>query len=166
MINSVFDYFKVEKKHSVYCIVLGLLSVLLTIIFLVISEPLYNGIAYSLFAFGMIQLVIGINVYLRCDMDSVSVDHFVHKDFNYLKGHEIPRMELEIKNLIVYSYAEIGCIALGLLLWLYCNPLTLAKGIGIGLVIQSTIMLVVDFLAEQRGRVYLNFLKSLLKQES
>ncbi len=166
MVYSVFDYFKAEKKHSVYCIVLGLISVMLTIIFLAQSEPFYNGVAYSLVAVGVIQLVIGVNIYLRSDLDSVGVDHFMHKDFNFIKDQEIPRMELQIKNLIVYSYVEIGCIALGLLLWLYCNPLTLSKGVGIGLVIQSSVMLVIDFLAEQRGKIYLNFLKSLLKQAS
>ncbi|WP_309640968.1 hypothetical protein [Flavobacterium sp.] len=166
MTDSVLHYFKAEKKDSIYAIFLGLFSVVLTICFLIKGHPFYNGMSYAFIAIGLIQLVAGTTVYLRSDMDIVSIDYFIHKDMNIIKEKEIPRMELIMKNFAVYRKAAIVCITLGLLLWLCCQPLTLGKGIGIGLTIQSTIMLILDYLAEQRGKVYLNFLQSLLNQES
>ncbi|WP_298224097.1 hypothetical protein [Flavobacterium sp.] len=165
MVDSVYHYFKAEKKDSAYCIFMGLFSLVLMVYFLAKGTPFYNGISYAFAAIGVIQLVVGGMVYLRSDMDIVSISYFIQKDFDMIKDKEIPRMEMHVKNLALYFKAEIGCIALGLMLWFFCPSLSLGKGIGIGLVIQSSMMCFLDYLAEQRGKVYLDFLKSLLKQE-
>ena len=70
-----------------------------------------------------------------------------------------------MRHLTIYSWIEMGCIVLGLLLFLFCQPLTLGKGIGMGLLIQASVLLILDYFAEQRGKVYLNLLKSLFHQQ-
>lgn len=165
MVEAVFHYFKAEKKESLFWIVIGVVSVLLTFYFLLTkNHPYYNGLAYVLIAIGLIQLVHGISIFKKGNMNLVSVDYFIQKDIESIKSKEIPRMEVEMKYLKIYSWIEMGCIILGLLLFLFCNPHTLGKGIGLGLLIQASILLILDYFAEQRGKVYLNFLKSLFHQ--
>jgi len=166
MVEAVFHYFKAEKKESLFWIGIGVVSVLLTFYFLLIkSHPYYNGLAYVLITIGVIQLVHGISAFKKGNLNMVSVDYFVQKDLDSIKSKEIPRMEVEMKHLTIYSWIEMGCIVLGLLLFLFCRPHTLGKGIGLGLLIQSSVLLILDYFAEQRGKVYLNFLKSLFHQQ-
>ena len=165
MIDSVLYYFKAEKKASIYCIVVGLFSIALTIYFLLKGQPFYNGLSYALISVGLIQLIAGATIYFRSDMDVARVDYFIQKDFDIIKEKEIPRMDFQLKNLAIYRKVEIIFFVLGLMLWFSCKSLTLGKGIGIGLTIQSLIMFIFDYLAEQRGKVYFNFLKSIMIQQ-
>jgi hypothetical protein len=166
MVEAVFHYFKAEKKESLFWIGIGVVSVLLTFYFLLIkSHPYYNGLAYVLITIGVIQLVHGISAFKKGNLNMVSVDYFVQKDLDSIKSKEIPRMEVEMKHLTIYSWIEMGCIILGLLLFLFCRPFTLGKGIGMGLLIQASVLLILDYFAEQRGKEYLNFLKSLFHQQ-
>jgi hypothetical protein len=161
--DSVAQYFKEEKKESVYFVCYGFVACLIGLLFLLIKkEPFYNAISYVFFAFGLIQLVVGSTVYLRCDLDTVRVSHFIEKEIKSIYDYEIPRMELVMKNFLIYSWIEIALIAIGIVLFLLFESKSFTKGLGIGLVIQSSIMLVLDSLAEKRGRDYLNYLMSLV----
>lgn len=166
MVEAVFHYFKAERRESLIWIGIGVVSVLLTFYFLLTkSHPFYNGLAYVLITIGLIQLVHGISAFKKVNLNMVGVDYFIQKDLNSIKTNEIPRMELEMRYLTIYSWIEMGCIVLGLFLFLFCQPLTLGKGIGMGLLIQASVLLILDYFAEQRGKVYLNFLKSLFHQQ-
>ena len=114
------------------------------------------------FAFGLVQLVVGITVYMRCDLDTVRVSHFIEKEIKSINDYEIPRMELVMKNFLIYSWAEIALIAVGVVLFLFFESKSFGNGVGMGLIIQSSITLVLDYLAEKRGKVYLNYLMSLV----
>jgi hypothetical protein len=46
-------------------------------------------------------------------------------------------------------------------MFLYFEPNTLWKGVGLGLAIQASFMLLLDFFAESRGKTYLEFLQQL-----
>lgn len=79
-----------------------------------------------------------------------------------IQAEEIPRMEKVMKSFALYKRIEIGIIITGLFLFFYFTEYTVTKGLGLGLFIQATLMLVFDFFAESRGRVYLDWLRSLL----
>jgi hypothetical protein len=66
-----------------------------------------------------------------------------------------------MKNFNTYKWVEIGLLIIGLCMFLYFSPISLLKGLGLGLLIQSSFMLILDFFAESRGKEYLEFLKSL-----
>ena len=120
MVEAVFHYFKAEKKESLFWIGIGVVSVLLTFYFLLIkSHPYYNGLAYVLITIGVIQLVHGISAFKKGNLNMVSVDYFVQKDLDSIKSKEIPRMEVEMKHLTIYSWIEMGCIILGTVPILY-----------------------------------------------
>lgn len=160
--DSVTQYFSEEKKESLFFIGLGFIACLTAIFYLVVKrEPFYNGISYAFIAIGLIQLVVGISVYMRCDYDTARVLHFLEKEIKNIKDYEIPRMELVMKNFFIYRWVEIALILIGLILFLSFEAKTIGLGIGIGLFIQASITLFLDYLAEKRGLIYLDYLRSL-----
>ena len=67
-----------------------------------------------------------------------------------------------MKNFIIYRWVEIGLIVLGMLLLFFGQSQSIWKGLGLGLMIQSSIMLFLDYFAEVRGKEYIEFLKTLI----
>ena len=160
--EPVTQYFKEEKKESVFFILIGLLSVLVSLFFLFVRDEAYfAGISYAIISIGLVQLVVGTTILLRSDIDIVRVNHFIERERKSIRDYEIPRMEQVMKNFVIYCWVEIGLIILGFLLFLNFDTKTMGKGLGLGLVIQSSIMLFLDFLAEKRGKEYISFLTSL-----
>lgn len=164
MTEAVHDYFKAQKKDSIYFMALGFVSLALAIFFLSKANAYFNGMAYVLLASGFVELISGMTVYARCEMDRISVSYFIQKDFELIQQREIPRMELLIKEYAIFWKAEVGCIVLGLVLWMLCGPMSLGKGIGLALIVQALVLLVFDYMSLQRGANYLNFLQSLKPQ--
>ena len=66
-----------------------------------------------------------------------------------------------MKNFVLYRRIEIALIIYGIILYFYFQPQTFWKGIVLGLSIQISFMLFLDYYAESRGEVYLMFLQSL-----
>jgi uncharacterized membrane protein len=162
IMESVSNYFKAEKKDSVFFIAIGFLTCLLSFFYLFIKkEPYYNGISYAFISIGLIQLVVGISIYLRSDIDNVRVNYCIQKDIIAIKKEEIPRMKKVMFNLVIYRWVEISLIIISMFLLFYFASKSIGKGLGLGLLIQSSIMLLLDYFAEQRGKIYLDFLTSL-----
>lgn len=160
--ESVTHYFKAEKKESVYFVAIGFFMCILSLFYLFIKkEPYYNGISYAFISIGLIQLVVGITIFLRSDFDKVRVNYCIQKDLIAIKKEEIPRMNTVITNFVIYRWVEITLIVISIFLIFFFASKTIGKGIGIGLLIQSSIMLLLDYFAEQRGKIYLDFLTSL-----
>ena len=161
--NAITQYFGEEKRESIYFICIGFISFSISLFYLLFrKEPHLNGIAYAIVSIGLIQLVVGITVYLKSDLDTVRVMHYVEKEIKSIEDYEIPRMLVVIKHLVIYRWVEIALIIIGFLLVFIFEPKSLGNGLGIGLVIQTTIMFVLDYNAEKRGKAYLDYLKSLL----
>lgn len=72
-------------------------------------------------------------------------------------------MKEVMKNFVIYRYVEIIVIILGLILFFYFPIHTFWRGIGIGLFIQVSLMLSLDYFAEKRGAKYLEYLTTLEK---
>ena len=160
--ESVTHYFKAEKKESVYFVAVGFLMCILSLFYLFVkNEPYYNGISYAFISIGFIQLVVGISIFFRSDIDNVRVNYCIQKDLIAIKKEEIPRMKTVMSNFLIYRWVEITLIVISLFLIFFFASKTIGKGIGIGLLIQSSIMLLLDYFAEQRGKIYLDFLTSL-----
>jgi hypothetical protein len=66
-----------------------------------------------------------------------------------------------MQKFVLYRRVEISLLVLGLLFFFYFNPESLIKGLGIGLAIQSALMLFLDYFAKKRGFEYLDFLKNV-----
>lgn len=112
-------------------------------------------------AIALIQLVVGLSVYFRSPKDIQRVNTFIKEAPSKIQAEEIPRMQTVNRNFIIYRWVEIALVVIGIILFLFASKLTLAKGLGLGLSIQAGLMLLLDYFAESRALVYLNYLKDL-----
>jgi len=72
-------------------------------------------------------------------------------------------MKVVMKNFIIYSYVEIALAIIGLTLFFLFAKLPFFKGIGLGLIMQASLMLTLAYFAEKRGAEYLKFLRMVCK---
>jgi multidrug transporter EmrE-like cation transporter len=160
--EQISKYFNAEKSESLLFVVVGVVAILLSAYFFIkVKQPFYNGMAYSLIAIAIIQLIVGGEVYFRSPKDITRVNQIVQTETIKIQTEEIPRMEIVMKKFVLYRWIEIGCLLIGVLMFFYFPPMTLLKGVGIGLAIQAGFMLLLDYFAEERGEIYLNYLQSI-----
>ncbi len=160
--EQISKYFNAEKYESVLFVLVGLFALLFAAYFLVkVKLPFYSGMAYPLIAVALIQIVVGTSVYFRSPKDILRVNNIVEHEKSKIYAEEIPRMEVVMKNFVIYRWIEIILLLVGIIMFFYFEPNTLWKGVGLGLSIQASFMLILDFFAESRGKTYLEFLEKL-----
>ncbi len=160
--EQISKYFYAEKYESVLFVFVGVIAISFATYFLVkIKQPFFIGMAYPLIAVALIQIVVGSSVYFRSPKDIVRVNKIVQADKPKIKTEEIPRMELVMKNFSIYKWVEIALILFGIIMFFCFQPMTIWRGVGLGLLIQSAFMLLLDFFAESRGRIYLEYLQNI-----
>lgn len=162
--DAIIHYFAEEKITGIFITILGVLSLLLACIFLfVIKYSFFKGMAIPLLTIGMMQLVAGGFIYLRTPKDIIRVENMVRLDPQKIITQELPRMQKVMDNFIIYRLIEMCLIALGLFLFIryYNSTQSFWKGFGLALVIQATILLTADWVAQQRGKEYVNYLITL-----
>jgi uncharacterized protein YpmS len=160
--EQISKYFNAEKSESLLFVVVGIVALLLSAYFLVkMKQPFYNGMAYPLIVVALIQLTVGSSVYFRSPKDIDRVNQIMQTETAKIQTEEIPRMETVMKKFVLYRWIEIALVGIGIALFLYFQPMTLWKGIGLGIAIQSSFMLLLDYFAESRGKVYLDYLQRL-----
>ena len=164
MIQEVRSYFDAEKFESTIFITAGIIAFITAFWFwFKVKDSLYTGIAFPLLIIALIQLVVGSSIYFRSPKDTTRVENYISNDKTKINEVEIPRMNTVMKNFVLYRYVEIILILAGLFLIFFFSGNEFVKGIGIGLNIQSALMLIFDFFAEKRGTEYLIYLKNLVK---
>lgn len=160
--TSIEKYFNAERTESIVFILVGVIAMAIAIYFFVkLRQPYYSGIAYALIVIALIQLTVGSFIYIRSPKDIEATNHMILNEPSKIQTEEIPRMEMVIKNFILYRWIEIGLILMGLFLFFSFSDKSIWKGLGLGLIIQSGIMLVLDYFAESRGKEYLEYLQGL-----
>jgi hypothetical protein len=157
-LDFIKNYFTQEKIESIFFIFIGMISISFALInWFVIKYSLYKGLAYPLFVIGLIQLGVGITIYNRSPNDILRVENLFKMETQKIQTEEIPRMEKVIENFLLYKWIEIAFIIIGVILFIYCKNSSAVfwKGIGLGLIIQATIMFSLDIIAEKRATTYL-----------
>ncbi len=161
-INFIENYFAQEKIESVCFILIGVIAICFALINLfIIKYSFYKGLAYPLLVIGLIQLGVGTTIYSRSPKDIMCVEHLVKVETQKIQTEEIPRMEAVIENFFLYKMIEIVLIISGVILFFCCKKSSYVfwKGIGLGLIIQATLILSLDIIAEKRAAAYLKQLE-------
>lgn len=160
--DKISKYFNAERAESLLFILVGVLAITFAIYcFVKLKQPYYNGMAYALIVVGLIQITVGGSVYFRSPKDIIRVNNIMQTDKTKIQSEETPRMVTVMKNFVLYRWVEIALLIIGFILFFVFKTETLWKGFGIGLSIQSGFMLLLDFFAERRGKVYLEYLQNL-----
>ena len=91
------------------------------------------------------------------------METYLSENTEMIQKEEIPRMEKVMRNFIIFRFTEIILIIIGIILMYGARQNSLWNGIGVGLFIQSSTVLLLDFFAERRGEVYLAYLRTLVE---
>lgn len=157
-------YFIAEKQESLLFILIGLAGIIAAaIFFFFLKTGFYKGAALPLLLIGLLLGVVGYTVYKRSDDDRKRNVYAFDMNPGDLKTKEIPRMEVVMKNFVIYRWVEIVLLLAGAALYIYFtrnNAHDFWRGLGLGLAVMSLLALTADYFAEKRGHVYLNGLKA------
>ena len=160
-VEFVADYFQAEQNESIAFIVAGLFLTSLTIAMAIYYRTNFaKGVAISVMAIGVIQVVVGTTVYLRSPKDIIRVEEAIYTTPDTILTEEIPRMQSVMEAFEVYRWTEILLMLVGTILMAW-RKRALMQGLGLGLTLQALIMLILDLFAEARGEVYLQQLMDL-----
>jgi hypothetical protein len=160
--NHVIKYFNGEKVESYFFILIGVIALVLAFyFFLVLKTSFWKGVAIPFVIVALLELVVGYTIVTRSPLDIKRVESFIKKEPQNIKSLEIPRMAKVLKNFVVFRYIEIALILLGIILMYSSMNDTFWRGIGLGLFIQASIVLSLDFFAERRGHIYLEYLTQI-----
>lgn len=163
MEQHLIPYFTAEKQESVLFMVVGLVAIAVSAWLWIRGGP-YRGMLYPLAAIAAIQLVVGSTVYFRTVSQVAALSALYESDPVVYKAEETKRMEAVVKNFVIYRYIEITLLVAGILLMLGLRHNELWHAVGIGLAVQSALMLTLDYFAEKRAGEYLHFVTGLLGQ--
>lgn len=155
------NYFTEEKIESLFYIIIGSIAILLALTFLlIIKYSFFKGFAIPLLLVGIMQLMIGSIIYTRTPKDIIRLEQQIKNQSQFIQNNEIPRMETVLQSFMIYKWIEISFMIIGIILItiFYKSPQTFWKGLALGLLIQASLMLCLDVIAEQRAENYLQFL--------
>lgn len=163
--NPVIKYFNGEKAESYIFILIGVIALAMALYFIfVLKTAFWKGLAIPFIIVASLEFIVGYTIVTRSPKDIIRVETFIQKEPLSIKTLEIPRMEKVMSNFVVFRYAEIALIILGIALMYSSMNDTFWRGIGLGLFIQASIVLCLDFFAERRGHTYLEHLKEFVEK--
>ncbi|MEO7852938.1 MAG: hypothetical protein ABIR94_11900 [Rubrivivax sp.] len=154
------DYFAAEKLEALLFIAVGVGAIAWAGWLLRRRSPL-RGMAGPLVAVALIQLVVGASVYLRTEGQVDALARQLQEQPAAFQADEGARMKTVINSLERYKQIEIGLLALGMALVVLLRNRAFWFAFGLGLVLQSGLMLALDFFAEARAREYFRLLLAL-----
>ena len=158
-VDFIKNYFTQEKIESLFFIFIGIVAISFSLInWFIIKYSFYKGLAYPLLIIGIIQLSVGTVVFIRTPEDIARVEHIVKAERSKINTEELPRMKKVIQNFTIYKWIELALILVGISLFFLCKNSNVRfwKGLGLGLMIQASLMLTIDTVAENRAAVYVN----------
>jgi hypothetical protein len=160
MHEGLIAYFLAEKRESLLFMGAGVAALLASILLFRSSSP-YRGMIGPLALIALIQLGVGGAVYFRTDAQIAELTALLEKDPPAYVAKELPRMEKVSSSFTTYKFAEIALLAAGIAMTFLFRGRDVPYSIGVGLIIQPSLMLVLDLFAERRADVYIEQIKAL-----
>ena len=163
--NSVVKYFNGEKSEGYIFILIGVIAFAMALyFFFAFKTSFWKGVAVPFIIVALLEFIVGYTIVTRSSKDIIRVQTYITTEPLKIQIDEIPRMEKVLGNFVIYRYVEIALIILGIVLMYSSMNDTFWRGIGLGLFIQASIVLSLDFFAERRGHVYIVYLQELVEK--
>lgn len=160
--NPVIKYFNGERAESFLFLALGIVGVVISsYLFSLKVSSYWKGFAIPFIMVSVLEIIVGISLIYRSPKDIIRVEDYIKNEQIKIKIDEKPRMEKVMKNFVVYRYVEIALIFIGAILYFAFANSDFWRGLGLGLLIQASIVLTLDYFAERRGFIYLEYLNSI-----
>jgi hypothetical protein len=161
MHQGMLAYFLGEKRESLLFIAAGAVAITASILLYRSASP-YRGMIGPLTLIALIQLGVGGSIYFRTDAQVAELSALLKSDAAAYAEKELPRMEKVSQSFTIYKWVEIALLAAGIAMTFLFRGRDLPYSIGVGLIVQSSLMLVFDLFAEHRADVYIGHIKSLV----
>jgi hypothetical protein len=163
--NPIVKYFHGEKAESYIFIIIGVIAFAMALYFIFVGKTsFWKGVAIPVIMVALLEIVVGYTIVIRSPNDSIRVENYIQNEPQSIKTLEIPRMEKVMSNFVIFRYVEIALIILGIIFMYSSMNDTFWRGIGLGLFIQASTVLSLDFFAERRGHIYIGYLKELVEK--
>lgn len=155
MLEQMHEYFAAEKSESLLFVAVGLAAFIAGALFL-FRDRFLKGMAYPLIAVALIQVTVGNTVYWRTDEQVAALVQQFQTEPEVYRQQELQRMGVVNRNFDLYRLIEFALLGAGICAALagLASRRRLLAGAGVGLVVQSAFMLVLDFFAETRADLY------------
>ena len=165
MNQPLLSYFKQEKIESITFLGLGFLTLLIaSSTWLLLVDSFYQGMAIPLAIMGMIELIMGIIGYSRSDRQFALLLDKIQQDPSAFVKQERQRMMRVIRNFDLFRWTGLTLcfVGIGMLLASLIAPeAAFWTGLGLGLFLQSAILLTLDILAKKRAGKYYAWIEDL-----
>jgi hypothetical protein len=158
MHDTLVNYFQGEKNAGIFLAVMSLAA--LGWAFYARSDADLRGMFWPVALVGFLQLAIGVGLAAKTPAQVGALEAQLASTPDAFYAAERPRMERVQRNFLVIEVVEVALIAAGLALALVMKSRLAWWGVGMGVVLQASVMLVFDLMAERRGEVYFTALTS------
>lgn len=153
-------YFTAEKQGGLLLVALAAASLALAG-YLFATKSLFAAMAWPVLVLGGIELVIGISVASRATAQIAEIEAGLQATRTVTITTEIERMARVNGTFTLIKQVEIALIAISVL-FLIVQPAPATLGsVGLGILLQSTILLVFDTFAHHRAVHYVEWLIAL-----
>jgi hypothetical protein len=154
------QYFVAERQGGFLLVALALAGFGLSA-FLWFSRSAFLAMAWPLVVLGLFELIVGLAVALRTPEQIAALESGLATARTATVSAEIQRMDKVNRNFKVIKVAEVVCIVLGLLLAMLIPHSNAWAAVGLGLLLQASVLLVFDGFAHHRALFYTQWLQSL-----
>jgi hypothetical protein len=165
MQSQLLRYFTEEKAESALFVAVGVVAIAVSV-WLWRTGSAYRGMAYPLIGVALIQLVVGGTVFLRTEGQVAALTAQLASAPAAYQAAEVARMEVVMRGFALYKVIELVLFAVGVALTYAFRQRETLYAVGVGLVVQSSLMLVADLFAERRGDVYLEQVRAMSAEGS
>ena len=159
-LGPLFQYFRAEKNAGLFCLALGVCALLFSG-WLWRAGEAFRAMAFPVALVALLQIAIGGVLALRTDRQVSKLVTGLENRPAQAKAEEIARMSRVNASFRLVEVAEVILIVTGLVLALALRSRPAVMAVGMGVLLQATLMLVFDLFAEHRAHLYEAWLQKL-----
>lgn len=151
-----------ETSEGWLFLVFGICSSLVALFFFFRKRTLFQkGIAYVFITMGLFQFTIGSTILIKGPANRIRLETQIKLENKEYIQMEIGKTKTLLENLNFYKWTGISFFIVGCLVLYNFDNSSSWRGIGIGLIIQSLIMQILNYTATSRNEEMMEFLKAL-----
>lgn len=154
MTQHLLTYFSGEKLSAALFMLIGAAALGFSSFLWKANSP-YKGMVYPLVFIGLIQIVVGGAVFFRTDSQVAALLERLNTHPIDFRAEEVARIKKVLDSFAFYKSVEILLLSAGIFMTFFFRENMTVYAIAIGLIAQSSILLVADLIAEHRADFYL-----------
>lgn len=161
--EPVLKYFNAERAWCMFGLVTTIIATVAAIYLLVkVKQPFYNGMSYSLIVLSLVLGSICVGVIARAPKDISRVTAMIQSNHGDIATKEVARMIAVQRNFNVLITVEIVLVVICAVALFFVSRESVWRGVAAGVLMYALYLAAFDTIARARGKVYLDFLNTLV----